>query len=197
MAHFHSVLPRVAQTNVQCSHDPADSSTWQLYAAHSGLWGWRVNNPIKFLEWTVAVLNLQILNPHESRVVVLRSTGFHGHVNWLTLRRWPFASISNLHQLSLVQKNRARTPGATEVTADKHRAESCSCSGPTAFALQSSPGSKFYSTRSYRVAWVIKKMSTQKGGALGWEWRWGGTGGSRWRGDYNSDILCEKNIYLQ
>lgn len=75
-------------------------------------------------------------------MVVLRSTGLHVHVNSLTLRRWPFVSIRNLvsFQLSMVPKNRARTPGAIEVTADKHRTESRSCSGPTAFALQSSRG---------------------------------------------------------
>lgn len=63
-----------------------------------------------------------------------------------------------------MQKNRARAPGAIEVTADKHRTESCSCSGPTAFALQGSPGSKFYSTRSYKE-WLesSRKCQPRKG----------------------------------
>lgn len=103
-------------------------------------------------------------------MVVLRSTGLHVHVNSLTLRRWPFVSIGDLvsFQLSMVQKNRARTPRALEVTADKHRTESHSCSGPTAFAFQSSPGSKFYSTRSYKE-WLesSRKCQPRKGDGSG------------------------------
>lgn len=103
-------------------------------------------------------------------MVVLRAIGLHVHVNSLTLRRWPFVSIGSLvsFQLSMVQKNRARTPRAIEVTAGKHRTERCSCSGPTAFALQSSPGSKFYSPRSYKE-WPesSRKCQPRKGDGSG------------------------------